>query len=139
MIKQSSAKSSLASARDDRVNAVSVTYWMNRLQNIKRPRNFFVSLNPVHEPQAPSVLAEMIYHHPVLEHRAVAAQSRLAELQGRNQLWFCGSYAGYGFHEDALRSAVGVASALGASLPWDKTAPDRVAPGHGAPLPAVTT
>jgi hypothetical protein len=46
------------------------------------------------------------------------AQGLLGQLQGRDRLWFCGSYAGYGFHEDALASAVAVARGLGVEAPW---------------------
>jgi predicted NAD/FAD-binding protein len=41
------------------------------------------------------------------------AQPRLAELQGRDRVWYCGSYFGYGFHEDALASAVAMADRFG--------------------------
>ena len=40
------------------------------------------------------------------------AQKYLTELQGVNNSWFCGSYFGYGFHEDGLKSAMEVANKL---------------------------
>ncbi len=100
---------------------VSVTYWMNRLQGLPGDRQFYVSLNPLREPAAASVIAEMTYHHPV-----------------RDRLWFAGSYAGYGFHEDALRSAVDVARALGVEPPW-AVRPSRTQAGAAprAPLQAA--
>ncbi len=97
---------------------VSVSYWMNRLQRLPGDRQFFVSLNPLREPRAETVVAEMRYHHPVFDADAVRAQHLLPQLQGRDRLWFCGSYCGYGFHEDALASAVSVARQLGADTPW---------------------
>lgn len=33
-------------------------------------------------------------------------------------VWFCGAWCGYGFHEDAVRSAVAVVHALGGEVPW---------------------
>ena len=62
------------------------------------------------------------------------AQPLLDGLQGRDRLWFCGSYAGYGFHEDAFASAVRVAARLGASTPWatPSTAADDLAPAARA-------
>uniref|UniRef100_UPI001953FE78 hypothetical protein n=1 Tax=Streptococcus pneumoniae TaxID=1313 RepID=UPI001953FE78 len=40
-------------------------------------------------------------------------------LQGRRNTWFCGSYFGYGFHEDALQAGLAVAEALGGvRRPW---------------------
>jgi len=63
------------------------------------------------------------------------AQGLLGQLQGRDRLWFCGSYAGYGFHEDALASAVEVARLLGAEAPWAAeiaASPKAIGPLHGA-------
>jgi predicted NAD/FAD-binding protein len=40
----------------------------------------------------------------------------LGALRGGERTHFCGSYHGYGFHEDAVRSAVEVARALGLDL-----------------------
>ncbi|MGD2111994.1 MAG: FAD-dependent oxidoreductase [Gammaproteobacteria bacterium] len=97
---------------------VSVSYWMNRLQRLHQAPPLFVSLNPLREPEPHRVLAEMDYTHPVFDSGAMQAQQQLAALQGADRLWFCGSYFGYGFHEDALRSSVGVAQALGAAVPW---------------------
>ena len=57
---------------------------------------------------------------------ALGAQDRLHELQGDRNTWFCGSYFGYGFHEDALQSGLAVAEALGAPAPWAKQ-PHRIA------------
>ena len=95
---------------------VSVTYWMNRLQRLDTQRDYFVSLNPLQEPDL--VHAAMTYEHPVFDGGAMAAQSRLNQIQGKRSTWFCGSYFGYGFHEDALASAVAVASHLGVRAPW---------------------
>jgi predicted NAD/FAD-binding protein len=114
---------------------VSVSYWMNRLQGLPGSRQFFVSLNPLREPRPESVVAELSYHHPVFDAEAMRAQGLLGQLQGRDRLWFCGSYAGYGFHEDALASAVGVARLLGAEAPWAAeiaAAPKTAGPVHGA-------
>ena len=49
---------------------------------------------------------------------APRAQKALPALQGINRTWFCGSYCGYGFHEDAFKSGLAVAEKLGASVPW---------------------
>ena len=109
----------LASSRAGETNAVSVSYWMNRLQRLSCERQFFVSLNPLTDPRSETVVTEMTYHHPVFDERAMAAQRRLGQIQGEHRIWFCGSYAGYGFHEDALRSALSVTSALGVLPPWE--------------------
>ncbi len=97
---------------------VSVTYWMNRLQNLPTQRDYFVSLNPLHEPRPECVVGEYHYDHPVFRTGALHAQHMLHRLQGDRQTWFCGAYFGYGFHEDAVSSAVAVAGAFGIEAPW---------------------
>jgi predicted NAD/FAD-binding protein len=108
----------LASQGEDRVDGVSVTYWMNRLQGLETDKNYFVSLNPLQEPGEGSLIAEMTYHHPVFDADAMNAQQRLCEIQGRDRLWYTGSYFGYGFHEDALRASVELAERFGVGAPW---------------------
>ena len=98
--------------------AVSVSYWMNRLQSLACERDYFVSLNPLQEPAPADVHGEFAYSHPVFDGGAMRAQGAIASIQGRQRTWFCGSYCGYGFHEDALRSAMTVADALGVQAPW---------------------
>ena len=113
-----SAWNYMADTDDKGRREVSVTYWMNRLQGLDEKRPLLVSLNPLQEPQAGTLITEMTYHHPVFDTAAIRAQHHLRQLQGKQGLWFCGSYFGYGFHEDALRSAVDVARALGVEPPW---------------------
>lgn len=95
---------------------VCVSYWMNKLQNLPSKRNFFVTLNPSYVPK--NTLREFTYHHPIYDKKAVFAQKNLHKIQGNNHTWFCGSYFGHGFHEDALVSGIQVASALGCPLNW---------------------
>lgn len=97
---------------------VSVTYWMNNLQSLDPTHPLFVTLNPIRDIQANRIIREFDYDHPVFDHDAMAAQSRLPDIQGDGGVWFCGSYCGYGFHEDGLGSAVAVARALGVEAPW---------------------
>jgi predicted NAD/FAD-binding protein len=101
---------------------VSVSYWMNRLQGLDAGRDYLVSLNPLREPDPSLVHAEFEYQHPVFDSAAMAAQPQLAQLQGRRHTWLCGSYFGYGFHEDALSSGVAVARALGVEPGWTQQA-----------------
>ena len=119
-----------------RTGAVSVTYWMNRLQNLDPAHPLFVSLNPVAEPDPSTVLAGFTYQHPQFDSHAIAAQRRLPDIQGQDRTWFCGSYCGYGFHEDALQSGLAVAAALGAPAPWaDEVTPMTPAAVHATPRP----
>jgi predicted NAD/FAD-binding protein len=103
----------LSQVAQDGSRAVSVTYWMNRLQGLATRKDYLVTLNPLRPPAEETVIAEMTYDHPVFDQAAIDAQPRLVELQGQDRLWFCGSYFGYGFHEDALASAVAMADRFG--------------------------
>jgi predicted NAD/FAD-binding protein len=98
---------------------VSVTYWMNKLQNLNSSKNFFVSLNPISEPRIGATERILKYDHPIFDVSAVSAQTKLQMLQGIGNIWFCGSYFGYGFHEDALRSGLEIAELLGVKRPWN--------------------
>ncbi|WP_051079185.1 NAD(P)/FAD-dependent oxidoreductase [Methyloversatilis thermotolerans] len=101
---------------------VSVSYLMNKLQPLPFRQPVIVSLNPFIEPAQERVIARMDYDHPVFDRPAIDAQARLGDIQGRDRIWFCGAWTGYGFHEDGLSSAVRVAQALGASVPWGRAA-----------------
>ena len=95
-----------------------VTYWMNRLQQLDPATPLFVTLNPT-RPVAEGKLHQAIaYTHPLFDHAALNAQQRLWSIQGRHNTWFCGSYFGHGFHEDALQSGLAVAEAFGITRPW---------------------
>jgi len=96
-----------------------VTYWMNRLQGVATDRPVFVTLNPRRVPDPASVLARFDYAHPSFDLAAIAAQRDLWRLQGMGGVWYCGSYFGAGFHEDALQSGLAVAEQLGqVRRPW---------------------
>ena len=100
-------------------DALTVSYWMNRLQNLGIDTPLFVTLNPAQPPHAGTIFHSEIYEHPLLDTAAMAAQTRLWSLQGRNRTWFCGAYFGAGFHEDGLQSGLAVAEALGGvRRPW---------------------
>lgn len=97
---------------------VTVSYWMNRLQNIARDKSVFVTLNPFEAPQEDKTFEKYVYDHPQFDARALSAKRRLDEIQGVNNTWFCGAWNGHGFHEDGLASGLAVARQLGAKLPW---------------------
>lgn len=101
---------------------VSATYWMNRLQRIEGPTDYFVSLNPLVEPDPASVIRELSYDHPMFDTAAVEAQRGLSSIQGVRGLWYCGAWCGYGFHEDGLAAAERVANGLGVTAPWEQVA-----------------
>ena len=103
-------------AADTRAKPVSVTYYMNRLQGLRVRHEYCVSLNR-RRPVAPeTVVAEMDYMHPTYSFASMATQAELPTLNGRRRTYYCGSYFGYGFHEDAVRSAVAVGKEFGIEL-----------------------
>ncbi|MBH0239754.1 NAD(P)/FAD-dependent oxidoreductase [Methylobrevis albus] len=104
--------------REEEGGAASVTYWMNRLQNLCPNRPLFVSLNPATPPRDDLTFGVFEYDHPQFDADALAAQAALPTIQGRNRSWFCGAWTGFGFHEDGLRSGLAVAEALGGAVPW---------------------
>ena len=103
---------------DDPERPVAVTYWLNRLQPLPFTTPLFVTLNPPEPIAAEKVIARYRYAHPQLDDDAYEAQQALFSIQGRNKVYFCGAWAGYGFHEDGLKSGMRVANLLGADIPW---------------------
>jgi predicted NAD/FAD-binding protein len=110
----------LSEGREDKNDAVSLTYWMNNLQDLDRDRPIFVTLNPGRRPDENKIMDEHVFSHPIFDLGAIKSQDRIDEIQGKNNIWFCGAYQRYGFHEDGLLSAVNVAKAMGVSIPWEK-------------------
>ncbi|MGO4452175.1 NAD(P)/FAD-dependent oxidoreductase [Phyllobacterium sp. TAF24] len=97
-----------------------VTYWMNKLQPLETNRQFFVTLNPQHQPDMRKILHSETYTHPIFDGKAMQAQKQLWQMQGQRNTWYCGAYFGAGFHEDGLQSGLAVAEDLGgARRPWN--------------------
>jgi predicted NAD/FAD-binding protein len=86
---------------------------MNRLQRLDADRHYVVTLNRRGPIRDEHVIREMVYTHPRYTLRSMATQPELAKLNGRRHTWFCGSYFGWGFHEDAVVSGAAVARDLG--------------------------
>ena len=98
---------------------VSVTYWMNRLQGIDDEHAALRDAQPGRRSRdGDLVFGEWSYDHPQFDARALSAQARLDDIQGKRRTWFAGAWTGHGFHEDGLRSGLDAAIALGATVPW---------------------
>ena len=95
---------------------VSLTYYMNRLQGLKTKNNYLVTLNPTKEIPDEKKIYETVYTHPKYTQASISTQDKIKEVNGSNHLYFCGSYCRYGFHEDAVISAVDVAKELECKL-----------------------
>ncbi len=97
-------------------SVLSLTYDMNHLQGLKTQKRYYVSLNRFRPIPKDKIVAEMIYDHPTFTFESMKTQQELPSLNGKLNTWFCGSYYGYGFHEDAVCSAVAVAKEFGIEL-----------------------
>jgi predicted NAD/FAD-binding protein len=97
-------------------SAVSVTYWMNRLQSLDFQTPVLVSLNPLWAPDPQKTLEVNHYAHPIFDEAAVEAQSALARISGEGRHWVAGAWMGYGFHEDGFRSGRQAAESVVAAL-----------------------
>ncbi len=94
----------------------SCTYWMNSLQKLPGKTDYFVTLNDTGNIEPKKILKVIEYTHPLFDVEAVKAQKELPELNRKGHIYFCGSYFRYGFHEDALVSAVNVSRQINPHL-----------------------
>jgi predicted NAD/FAD-binding protein len=95
---------------------VAITYYMNRLQRLKAKHDYFVTLNCDHQIDEQRVLYEVEYTHPIYTPQSPISQRAVRALNGSRNTYFCGAYMRYGFHEDAVISALDVAALFGSSL-----------------------
>ena len=84
----------------------SLTYWLNILQNLKCDQNIFLTLNPSIEITENKILKKVKFTHPYFNQTALDHQKKLDILQNKKNILFCGSYFGYGFHEDGIKSSI---------------------------------
>lgn len=95
---------------------LSVSYWMNSLQPLATKTDYFVTLNPWRPIKPDTIQLRQSYTHPVFDRAALEAQAKLWALQGRNNIWFAGSYLGFGFHEDGIQAGLAAAEHLSEQL-----------------------
>jgi predicted NAD/FAD-binding protein len=101
--------------KDGKMQA-STIYWMNSLQNVSKKKNYFVSINDPGSIDIGKIIKTIEYEHPLFDLDAVKAQAELNILNQSGPVYFCGSYFRYGFHEDALKSAVELCDSLKRTL-----------------------
>jgi predicted NAD/FAD-binding protein len=100
----------------DATSPVTVSYDMTRLQKLDTQQPVFVTLNPQKPISDKNVIKEIDYTHPQYSFEAFLTQKELPALNGRQRTFFCGAYFGYGFHEDGVKSALGVGEKFGVTL-----------------------
>ncbi len=84
----------------------SVTYWLNLLQNLEIKENIFLTLNPFFEIPKNKIFKEVEFNHPYYNQEALDNQKLLNSIQNQKDVLFTGSYFGYGFHEDGIKSSI---------------------------------
>ena len=94
------------------VGKTSVTYWLNQLQNLKIDRNIFLTINPFRQISESQIFKKVIFTHPYYDNAALSNQSNLNKIQNKKNILFCGSYFGYGFHEDGIKSSIDMSKSL---------------------------
>ena len=95
-----------SSLKKDEVNKNSITYWLNLLQNLRCNEDIFLTLNPYFEIDQSKILKKVKFTHPYFDQSALDHQRELQNLQNKRNILFCGSYFGYGFHEDGIKSSI---------------------------------
>ena len=88
------------------VNNNSVTYWLNLLQNLKEEKNIFLTLNPYQKINEEKIFKKVKFTHPYYDQSTLINQKNLSKIQNKESILFCGSYFGYGFHEDGIKSSL---------------------------------
>ena len=84
----------------------SVTYWLNQLQNLKINSNIFLTINPFTNISKNKIFKKVKFTHPYYDNQALEYQNQLNLIQNKENILFCGSYFGYGFHEDGIKSSI---------------------------------
>jgi predicted NAD/FAD-binding protein len=96
----------------DNIEKTSVTYWLNQLQNLKIDRNIFLTINPYREISSDQIFKKVTFTHPYYDAEALSNQQNLYKIQNKKNILFCGSYFGYGFHEDGIKSSIDMLKTL---------------------------
>jgi predicted NAD/FAD-binding protein len=92
----------------------SLTYYMNRLQSLRSSTDFFVSMNLSESIDSSKIIQSFKYAHPCFDLAAMNAQQQISLINGKHNTYYVGSYWGYGFHEDGVKSAMNTCKLLGA-------------------------
>ena len=96
----------------NQMSSFEVTYNMNRLQRLSSKTNFLVTLNPIQPPDPSMTLYSTKYRHPILSFDSSNNEKHFDILNSTGRVFFCGSYLGYGFHEDGFVSGMKAAQTI---------------------------
>ena len=98
---------------------------MNKLQKLDTNKNYFVTVNPLIDIEKDKIFNFGIIKHPIFNLETIQAQKELIKIQGKNKIWFAGSYFGYGHHEDGIQSSISIANMMNISIPWFRNNSDN--------------
>mgnify|MGYP005665753781 FL=1 len=101
-----------SSMSKDNIEKTSVTYWLNQLQNLKIDKDIFLTINPFREIPEEKIFKKVKFTHPYYDSDALSNQQNLNKIQNKKNILFCGSYFGYGFHEDGIKSSIDMLKTL---------------------------
>lgn len=102
--------------RSDSSQLATLSYSMNILQGINSNTQYIVTLNDTVNISPKTILGIYQYSHPVYSLGTILGQSLRSNINGKDNIWFCGAYWYSGFHEDGVRSALDVVKALGVDV-----------------------
>ena len=95
-----------SSINSNNLKESSITYWLNLLQNLNVKKNIFLTLNPFFQVDKDKIIKKIEFTHPYYNQEALSFQKNLSNIQNKKNILFCGSYFGYGFHEDGIKSSI---------------------------------
>jgi predicted NAD/FAD-binding protein len=90
----------------ENIEKTSVTYWLNQLQNLKIDKNIFLTINPFRDIPTDKIFKKVKFTHPYYDMETLSNQIKINKIQNKKNILFCGSYFGYGFHEDGIKSSI---------------------------------
>ncbi len=95
---------------------VCMSYYMNRLQQLNTAQHYFVTLNGDAWIDSSQRIKSILFEHPCYTFDSLSTHKELDSINGKNRIYYCGAYCGYGFHEDGASSGLTVAKKFGIEL-----------------------
>ena len=93
-----------------------MSYYMNRLQGLKTTQDYMVTLNGEPWIDTEQGIESVVFDHPCYTFDSLSTHAQMDTINGKDRLFFCGAYCGYGFHEDGAQSGLNVAQKFGIDL-----------------------
>ena len=69
-------------------------------------KKYFFNLKSFFWNRSKKILQKVTFTHPYFDQDALNNQKLLKEIQNKRNVLYCGSYFGYGFHEDGIKSSI---------------------------------